>query len=217
MSGLNKYFRCNSCGQIELEHSWTKSNDQQICPHCKAISKESWPTSEVAELLGFVLDYDKLQPRYTQVVSVFISSAFELMLEELITMMMYWNLSYEEGSMLVDALLDSHQGRARMLWLYKRMGHSSFSDEAKQIGHPDFARNWDRLTSIRNMIVHGKFKEAELIQPEFAATIIGDSLEVFRILYNQYIRETVMYEHAMLTPEQKDADDDFSRRLEELL
>jgi hypothetical protein len=216
MTYLQTYFKCSSCGQIELENHSVIVDSQYVCQHCKENKKEVWPHSDVAELLGFVLNYEYAQPRYSQVVSVFLSTAFELLLEELVTMMMYWDLTYDQGSMLVDALLDSHQGRSRMLWLYKRVGHGSFSEEAREIGYSDFATNWDKLASTRNKIVHGKLNEAEVITQEYAGKLIEDGLEVFRILYNQYFQETSDYKYAMRTPEEKAKDDELSKKIDEL-
>lgn len=210
---MQKYFKCGSCGLIELESECKDSHSQLICCHCNGTKRNNWPSIDVSELLGFILSYDKSQPRYSQVVSIFLSSTLELLLEELLLMILYWDLLYEEVCFLVEALLDSHQGRGRMLELYKRIGHCSFAEESKQLGYKDYFRNWEILISTRNKIVHGKMKEAPVINSDFVEKMIRDSLEVFRLLHNEYYIETSAYKWSMRTPEEKAKDDELFSKL----
>jgi hypothetical protein len=194
------YSQCTVCRQIEPEVNWlaASTNGSQKCLHCQSEGKQrAWPTAEVQELIGFVQDYDKASPSYSQVTCVFLSSALELMLEELLSVVAYMDLLYEEVSVLVESLLEAYQGRSRMLQLYKRLGYDSFPRELQKLGYSDFWEHWDRVASTRNHVVHGKPKEGERITPSLVDTTIQEALAVFALLHNQYNQESLHYKAAL--------------------
>jgi hypothetical protein len=96
---------------------WALTKDQENkCIHCNAVGTQGeWPNAEVTELISFIRNYDSGSPHYNQVACVFTSSLLELLLEELLTNMAYMGLTFDQASILVDALIEAHQGRSRML------------------------------------------------------------------------------------------------------
>lgn len=190
------YLECDRCGQIELEKNCGARDAKVTCRHCECSLTREWPGSELAELVNFILSFSQSQPRYSQVASVFLASIFELLLEQLLTTMLYMDLLYDEVCILVDALIESHQGRSRMLELYRKVGYGSFREEATGLGFTDFVNNWDSVVSARNKIVHGKTEEASELEPEMVERTILDGLEVFRLLHNKYKKESLAYTSA---------------------
>ena len=146
-----------------------------MCIHCQSKTKQfSWPSAEVERLITFVRNYESRAPEYSQVVSVFTSSLLELLLEELVTKVAYEDLTYDQGFLLVDALLEAYQGRNRLFSLYKRVGYGSFHEAVRDIGHGKFLLNWDTIVTIRNKVVHGKANEVDelklLMMPWMSST-----------------------------------------------
>jgi hypothetical protein len=118
------------------------------------------------------------------------------MLEELVTKMAYEDLSYEQGGMLIDALLAGYQGRSRLFSLYKRIGYGSFHEAAKELGHSEFLVNWDAIVAVRNKVVHGKLQERAEITQSLIEKTLDDALVVFYLLHNRYNKESIEYRYA---------------------
>jgi hypothetical protein len=197
------YFQCTVCYQIEPEANWLAASTEgsRQCPHCHSAGKQrAWPTAEVQELIHFVQDYEKTSPSYSQVTCVFLASALELMLEELLGVMAYMDLQYEEASILVEPLLEAYQGRSRMLQLYRRLGHDTFPGELQELGHSQFWEHWNTIALARNRAVHGKPKEIEQVSPSLVGATIEEALAAFALLHNQYNQESLCYEAALQHP-----------------
>ena len=189
------YFQCGDCGQVESKPSWEKlSKYRYKCRHCQQASKQTiWPAPELRNLLEFISGFDEKSPHYPQVTCVFLSSAFELLLEELLSIMAYQDLLYDEAGMLVDALLEGYQGRSRMFTLYSKIGYGTFHDAVKKTGNKQFLSNWDAIVEARNNVVHGRLTNCENITPDLVERTIADALDVFSQLNNQYNTESLHY------------------------
>lgn len=204
MNYYPKYYNCKKCGQIEPISTWLKVGKRAIkCIYCKSSKKIMWPNDDVKDLLDFILSYDVSQSKYSQVVPVFLCSAVELMLEKLLTIMAFMDLSYHDGFVLVDALIDSHQGRSKMLDLYRRIGHTSFHAEVKELGFNDYNKKWDGIVETRNKIVHGKIKNTPSLDSNYVFDFVCESLEVFRLLHNKYNQESLQYDIATKSPKKR--------------
>jgi hypothetical protein len=192
------YYICGKCYQIEPTTCWSRdANGQFKCIHCQTANKSgSWPSAEIMELFTFISSYDTGSSHYGQVISVFSSSLLELMLEELVTKMAYEDLTYDQGCMLVEALLDAHQGRSRLFSLYKRIGYSSFHEAVQRLGQGEFIANWDKIVEVRNKVVHGKIQEGNQITASLIKKTLDDALEVFSFLHNEYNKESLDYKYA---------------------
>lgn len=127
---------------------------------------------------------------------VFTSSVLELMLEELVTKIAYEDLSYEQGSILIDALLAAYQGRSRLFALYKRVGYGSFHEAVTELGYDDLLTNWDAIVAVRNKVVHGKLQEVAQITHSQIDKTLDDALVVFYLLHNRYNEESLEYKYA---------------------
>ncbi len=178
------YLRCLNCGQIETRGHWTSKKSALHCSFCENAKSTSWPDTEVIELISFVNSLSMKQPQFSQIASVFISAALEILLEQIVTMMLYMDLPYEDAFPLVNIIIESHQGRSRLLSLYKRFGGTSFSERAKDVGYPGFMKEWDELVETRNKFVHGKAKELPLLERAKIETLVRDGFEVFRQVHN---------------------------------
>jgi hypothetical protein len=198
------YFQCDSCGQIESKQTWKKlSKNRYKCKHCKQARKQTiWPPAELRNLLEFIGSFSEKSPRYPQVACVFLSSALELLLEHLLSVMAYQDLLYHEAGMLVDALLDGYQGRSRMFTLYSRIGYGTFHESVKKMGSKQFLSNWDTIVEARNNVVHGRLTYCKNVTPDLVKRTIVDALDVFAHLHNQYNAESLQYRVA--TEDRKD-------------
>ncbi len=189
---IPSYFKCGDCGQIGKGPPW--KGLRYKCKHCKkANSHTIWPGPELRSLLEFIGSFDEASLHYPRVVCVFLSSTFELLLEDLLVVMAYQDLLYDEAFMLVDALLEGYQGRSRMLTLYSKIGHGTFHDDVKKTGNKQFLSDWDVIVKSRNNVVHGRLITCEVITPELTERTITDALEVFSQLHNRYNTESLHY------------------------
>jgi len=192
------YYICGKCNQIEPASRWAEEVNGEIkCSHCQTANERyTWPSTEVIDLLTFVRNYPADSPEYGRVTSVFASSVLELMLEELVTKMAYEDLSYEQGEMLINALLAGYQGRSRLFALYKRIGYGSFHEAANELGHSELLGNWDAIVAVRNTVVHGKLRERAEISHSLIEKTLDDALVVFYLLHNRYNKESIEYRYA---------------------
>jgi hypothetical protein len=192
------YYRCDQCFQIESETDWLLDQNGKKCKHCGMVSDyKLWPSAEIRELIETIKKYDQSSSEYGLVTSVFTCTALELLLEHLLFTMAMLDRSFEETEFLVDLLLDTNQGRAKRLQLYKRLGSGSFKSEAQQIGFPHFLEQWDKLANIRNKSVHGDLQEGSKVNPQLIQNVLTDALAVFSKLHNEYNQYSIKYQVAM--------------------
>jgi hypothetical protein len=188
------YFECDKCGQIEADSDWAKAEEKIKCKHCDAIGRnELWPSAEIRGLFEYVSQFNQSSPEYGLVTSVFVSSALELLLERLIYTVAVEDLLYDEVGHLIELLLDTNQGRARRLQLYKHLAYASFEEEAYETGCGQFMKHWNEIAEIRNKSLHGDLKESQTIAPSLIETTISESLRVFSMLHNKYNSESLRY------------------------
>jgi hypothetical protein len=181
---IPSYFECGDCGQVERGPAW--EGLRYKCKHCqKANSQTIWPTPELRNLLEFVGSFDEKSPHYPQVACVFLSSALEILLEQLLSVMAYQDLFYEQVDWLVEALLEGYQGRSRMFTLYSKIGYGTFHDAVRKMGKKQFLSSWDTIVESRNHVVHGRLTNCVAITPELVERTITDALVVFSQLHNQ--------------------------------
>ncbi|MBI5714257.1 MAG: hypothetical protein HZC38_12670 [Chloroflexi bacterium] len=192
-----KYFSCLKCEQIEAESRWLQENGNLKCIHCDALSREHlWPGVEARKLIEIILNCDPSIPEYGLIACVFLSSFIELLLEKILVTMILRDLLYEQAESLLDALLNTNQGRSNRLRLFNLLGHDTFSKEVKRIGHNKFMERWDSIVDRRNKIVHGDSRASEGVTAEMINAIVDESLEVFHLLHNSYNVESLAYKSA---------------------
>jgi hypothetical protein len=121
--------------------------------------------------------------------------AFERLLEDLLHVMAFGELLYDEAALIVDALIDGYQGRARMLSLFEKIGYGSFHEEAVVVGVAEFPALWDQLAIERNALVHGKRRSNPLKkQPVDLECFAMSGLRLFAALHNRYNTESVSFQ-----------------------
>lgn len=191
MTTREAFVYCHYCHQIDRRERWVElAGLGNQCPHCKNSSHYSeWPSAETAELINIVRSLSGEEPHHLQVGCVFGCTALELLLEEVVSVIAYGNMLYEEVSMLVDALLDAHQGRSRLLQLYKKLAWAPFDVEATEMGHSDFSKKWEILSQARNKIVHGRRLEVPEVDLEGVCRTLTSGLEVIRLILNRHEKE----------------------------
>lgn len=193
---IPSYIECSDCGQIIEGKAWTGLRTK--CKFChKSIEQRIWPSPEVMNILVFINSHDVKSPQYPQIACVFLSSALELMLEELLYVMTFEDLLYEDAFVLADALFDGYQGRSRMFTLYSKIACGTFHGAVKKIGVSRFLKDWDILVDARNKVVHGNINKCEKITQDLIERTINDALIVFSNLHNQYNTESIKYKSAL--------------------
>jgi len=199
MDSREAYYQCTNCDNIEKESNWIKDDsNEHKCIECKTVSKKkTWPPKEVETMINFILTYDSEAPEYGQITSVFLSSVLELLLEELLYTMAFFDLTYNDASILVDALIEAHRGKKQMISLYKKIGYGSFHSSVEDLGYSDFNRKWGEIVKVRNKVVHGNLNAGNAITQNEIKSTIKEALEVFSKLRNKYNKETLNYKGAV--------------------
>ena len=190
---MKEYFLCSSCHQIEPKEIWITPYLIKQCVHCSGSRFEKWPSRDIQDLFDHAINYDKKDDHYSLVTSVFISTALELLLENLLNSIIYLEGDYDEIGYLADLLIDSYQGKFRRLSLFKRINGRSFSAEAKDTGNKNFIKHWDEFSQKRNKLVHGIDYQNKEITHSQVVTIIDEALDVFYKLHNQFNVESFSY------------------------
>lgn len=210
------HYQCRICWQIEPNTSWVSEGGIKVCSHCGASNKhESWPSTEVRELLETVAKYKDVNSlEYGLVASVFISAALELLLERLLFTMAIENLHYEEAGHLVEYLLDSNQGRARRVKLYSLLGYDSLQNESSEVGYESFMKHWNEIAEARNKSVHGDLKASTKLEAPLIELTITEALAVFSKLHNKYSSESLSYKVA--TDRKQEFQKEYAKDLEKL-
>ena len=212
MDSLETYFQCTNCHNIEKVSNWIKDKSNSYkCIKCEAVDKKDiWPPKEVEIILGLIISYDSRAAEYVPIASVFLASVLELLLEELLYTMAYFDLTYDEASILVDALIDAHRGKNQLISLYKKIGYEPFHSAVEDLGYSDFNRKWGELVKVRNKAVHGILAVDNTISQKTIETTIKDALEVFSKLRNKYNKESLNYKGAVR--HKKGIDSDLEKR-----
>jgi len=191
---MKEYLKCQYCNQIEPKEVWVTQYLTKVCMYCSGSKFEKWPSQDIHDLFTHAKNYDQNDDHYSLVASVFISTALELMLENLLNLIFYLDGNYEEVGYLVYLLLDSYQGRSRRLLLFKKLNGRSFGAEAKDTGNRNFMKHWEDITQKRNVLVHGAEKHQKEVTPKQVATIIDEALDVFFKIHNKNNIESFEYD-----------------------
>lgn len=193
-----KYYQCEICCQIEPESEWRVEHGNMVCKYCQTNNRyQLWPSIEIRELFGTITKYEKVNSfEYGLVASVFISAAFELLLERLLFTMAIENMLYDEVGHLIEYLLDSNPGRTKRIHLYKCLGYSSFEKESSELGYKLFFRHWTEISNVRNKTVHGDLNEGIKLKSDLVETTISEGLAVFYKLHNKYNTFGIQYKFA---------------------
>jgi len=199
MEKIKTYFECHRCHIIDTKENWSMTSNKTICPECGKIEQfDIWPSSDVLDLIKHALEYVPASPYYGLVTSVFVCTAFELLLEKLLYIMALEDFWEEQVSVVIEKLIDAYQGRDRKLQLYTHVGWGrTFSEDVKSTGHKKFIEHWEKLVRIRNKSVHGDLELSAHIKPEHIETICIEGIDVFYKLCNIYTIDTWDYTYAL--------------------
>jgi len=176
------------------------------CPKCQSTGAEEWPPRNVSELATFVESLDRASPHYSSVSAVFTCALLENLLESQVYMMAMMDMGYNDVGLLTDLLMEAHQGRTRLLQLYRRVGYRSFTEDASRAGCPNFPANWETIAKARNQVLHGRPNAAEDITYSLITNVISNALQVFALAHNEYNSESHRYKAAAGDPEALQAD-----------
>ena len=201
---MDIYYKCEECGQIEIDAEWIKIDEKFKCMHCEKVGRRvSWPSAEIRGLFDHVCHLEHTSPEYGLISIVFVSAALELLLERLIYIVAIENFLYEEVEHFIELLLDTNQGRARRIELYKHLAYDSFEVEARKVGYNQFMEHWNTIAEIRNKILHGNLKMSQDVDRYLIETTISEALPVFSVLNNKYNAESLRYGIARESVEKK--------------
>lgn len=188
-----EYLSCTHCRYIYIKEELIHDSSNILCSICSSDDFSPWPGSEVLDLLAHVETLNPTDSHYKIIASVFISSAFEVLLDELLAITALYDRYYDEVNYLFDLLMDSYQGKNRKLQLFGHFADTSFEREAKETGNPKFFDHWGNVTYVRNNLVHGKKRLKKQLTKEQIETVIKEGLEVFSSLSNKYVRREHEY------------------------
>jgi hypothetical protein len=167
------------------------------CDFCGAAERREWPPSDVRELLDHIAQLDPAAPHARRVGVIFSCIAFERLLEDLLFVLAFGELLYDDAGFIVEALVEAYQGRTRMLTLFKRIGYASFREHATEFGIPEFPGWWDQIAAERNALVHGRARtRSEGDQSIDLEQFIERGLRLFAALHNRYNAESAHFKVA---------------------
>ena len=187
------YFTCSNCGHITEgvpEYDWVWEKDILGCNACDEHCTGEWPPVETRDLWEFV----RTRHRDTRVATVFACVLLEQLLEQLVVLVLVVR-GHAPDDPVVEALLDSHQGRARLGSLFKRIVGATIESEIAETGAPLFAKTWTQMVTQRNRIMHGQNVDAASLPDAYEAAREG--IAVFATLHNKFNAQSERYRRAV--------------------
>jgi hypothetical protein len=197
------FIRCCRCWFVDEKKT---AEQNSACPRCGGMKFDSWPQKEIVDLFSLIEKYELNDFENKLVVCVFLCSALELLLEEQVSALAYEEALIPEYSMLVDILLDTFQGRSRLLQLYNRLGFRKFSDDLRELNYLHFENDWKNLAEFRNKIVHGNPHVVQNIDESLLKRLLFESLKVFQLLNNINSQNYSMNSDLLNDKKQKEKD-----------
>lgn len=175
------YLRCAACRILLFDPGYKLGWLSTPAPCCGAQgeSPESWPGLQAIKLLEIAENQDIDTPEGIRVGVLFLASALEVMLEDVLVELLRQHTT-SDG--LREAVLEGYQGIERRRALFGRLSNTSLGDLLKEEWGQEFLRDWRTLTTQRNKIAHGSYyfrgsEDVELIK-RLRASVLRSFVEM---------------------------------------
>lgn len=183
----DRYRECPACGMVVRDEGRKLLNLDKPAPCCGASGEPRllWPTLEVLKFLEIAADQDLDSKEERRIAVVFLCTALELLMENCL-----WNLlsTHARSRDLVDAVLENTWGRDRRIRLYNRFSDCPLGNLLESREMAAFLKDWDRLSKLRNDIIHGRYFSELENEIDLVRAVYRDCLGAFLEVHNDVQR-----------------------------
>ena len=188
------YLTCGSCNSVNQSEFWIVGDNKELCcPNCLASGGgSSWPDTQVQQLFLSIRNLQGELLEYNQIASVLFVAAVRHLVEDLVRMVAFEDLLYEEAGHLVETLLALNPKHDQLLIVLEQLSGDCYEDLVDETSEEKFYPTFLRIMNIRNQLLYGEYCEVSELPHEFVEQIIPKTLEIFSSLYNDYNPRLVM-------------------------
>jgi hypothetical protein len=151
---ISSYRQCPDCKTVLFDPKRELSQLSVKTSCCGSFGKARiiWPSIIVHKYLELVNNLDPNSEDDQKISVVFLSSAFEMMLEDIL-----WELLFKHtpSPLLADSIMDSFHGKERRIKLFDSISDNKFSEITKD--DKEFTERWNEITFLRNRVAHGDY------------------------------------------------------------
>ncbi len=182
------YLRCPACGILVCDPTFDLVRVDNPAPCCGAHgeSRSIWPGLQAIKLLEIAQDQDQESPEGQRISVLFLASALELMLEDVLVELLQQHTNSEA---LREAVLDAHQGVERRRTLFTKLNRASLGEVLAEQWGKEFLQDWKTLAERRNKIAHGKYYYRDSNDLELVRRISSGLLRAFVEVHNHVTRQ----------------------------
>jgi hypothetical protein len=188
--GVGPYMRCPACRRVVLDPDRKVAVHGEPAPCCggKGEGGLVWPSVEIHDVIDIAKKQKLRTPRGRRVAIVFLASALEMLLEDVL-----WELLEVHGSSnsLSKLVLDGYHGRDRRVGVFKTLAGKSVSEVLRAKHLDSFDEDWKAITKARNGIVHKYTYERGDDQQAQIQRVIDRCFEAFEELNNYAVAPKV--------------------------
>jgi hypothetical protein len=139
----------------------------------------------VQKFLEIVGNQDLNSNEERPIAIVFLCTAIELLLESSL-----WKLLgvHTKSRQLAEFVLENTWGKERRIRLYNKLSDCPLGDLFKSKGIATFLEDWDRLSKLRNDIVHGQYYSGGANEADLIRSVYANCLKAFAEIHNDVQR-----------------------------
>ncbi len=180
----SRYLQCPDCRKLVLDPNLQLGRVDTPCPLCAASgsSRGIWPGLDALKLLdvAFAQDLD-LQDGH-RVAVLFLASAFEVMLADILSTLVKDHCASER---LADVVLDEWDTLARRKALFSSLSVRSLGEILNTPQDQQFLQDWDALAKRRNQMAHGHYYYRGSEDAVVLGRLQGQAFHAFAKIHNE--------------------------------
>ena len=186
------YLRCPACGILLFDPTFELAALAKPAPCCGAhgASREIWPGLQAMKLLEIVDSHDREPAEDHRIALLFLASALEIMLEDVLVELLRQETSSE---VLIEATLDCNQGVERRRTLFGRLSGTPLGELLTEDWGQEFLRDWGTLSARRNKVAHGKYYYRGSEDVVLLQRVRRNCLRAFVEMHNRVSRRAVTH------------------------
>ena len=179
----DSYVECPACGKVIFR--LPASDEPAPCCGASGESRIIWPSLEVHKFLEFVYNQDFKSFDERRIAIVFLCAALELLLEQSI-----WKLlgAHVKSREVAEFVIDITRGRDKRIQLYNELSDCPLGNLLESKGIPTFLNDWNRLSKLRDNIIHGNYYADMENETDPIQSVLQDCLKVFAEVHNDVQR-----------------------------
>lgn len=150
------YLECQDCRKLVHDPNLQLGRVDIPCPLCASFgsSRGIWPSLDALKLLDVAFDQDVDSQDGHRVAVLFLASAFEVMLADILSTLVK---GHSPSERLADVVLDEWDTLARRKLLFNRLSVRPLGEILSTPAGQQFLQDWDALAKRRNQLAHGHY------------------------------------------------------------